>query len=78
MKITARGRTLRIEFRSAQAARKAKEHLERILDESSYHQVEPEDTFLFYHHTLDLLAMQYNEEGSFIERMKKGEVAGVY
>jgi hypothetical protein len=25
-----------------------------------------------------VLAMQYNEEGSFIERMKKGDITGVY
>jgi hypothetical protein len=78
LKVETRGKTLKIVFGSRKAAQKAKAHVEAILDEGAYHGVSPEDTLHFYHHTLDLIRVQAEEEGSFLSRMKRGEVAGVF
>jgi len=77
-KIRVKGRTLTITLRSAEVAQASKDYLETILDEGVYHKIRGDDALHFFCHTLDLLRVQAGEEGTFLERMKKGEIAGVY
>jgi hypothetical protein len=72
------GRTLSITYRSEMAARASRPFWEDVFRTGATLRINPTETMQLFASLVDILKVQSKESGSFVRRMRKGQLAGVF